>query len=653
MNFNPAKNLVKLLKDATNSYYNNAESIITDAEYDKKKDSLIAIYEKELLPNKSTDPVFVKEVEDFLNQIGAEITASEWKKVTHKIPMTSMNKVNTHEEFLKWAQEIGDNSYVIMDKMDGGSIDLVYEDSKLVTCTTRGNGIAGENIFQNVVKMKNVKSSIPGFTGELKGEIVILREDFETLSLSNDCKNPRNTAVGTSKRLDGKYSDLLSVVFYDIHDQNHDFETEEEKLLTMEKYGIKLCFWKKVSVIEAIEVYDTYNNEIRATLNYDIDGLITRSNSIENQEKHGMLGENPKAKIAWKFPPIKKVAKLLGVEWNIGNSRTITPIALLEPTPMGGVTVSRCSLYNVSSFQEMNFTKNCDVLLTRANDVIPKILQSLTETNDKFEIPSKCPCCGGEATIEGKFLKCTNDACAGLGTGNLKRWTEVLNIDDVGTKLILNLYNSNLVREPADFYKLTQEQLMNLDRMGERSATKILKNINAKKVLTIPEFIAGLNMSNFSESTAKSLVEAGFDSIEKIFDAKQSELVNVKGIEVTTANKIINGMKSKVNIIKNLFDVGISIKKIEKFQASTNKLAGMSFCFTGAIQKIGANGKRLAREDMHKLVLENGGSVSDSVKKGLTYLVMADPSSTSTKAVKARELGTQVLSETDFFKMIG
>jgi len=652
--FEQIKILLDALNKANDSYHNNADSLMSDAEYDKNKDLLIKSYEEILIPKKSKDPVFVKEVEDFLNQVGAEVTVSEWKKAKHKKQMTSLNKVNSEEELVKWANEINDNNYLIMDKVDGGSIDIVYENSKIVQAITRGDGNMGDDITQNVIKMKNIKSTIPGFTGMLKGEIIILREDFETLSLQADCKNARNSAVGTSKRLDGKFSDLLSVFHYDIYDENVEFQTEEEKLLALEKYNLKTCFWKKVTLKNAIEVFNEYENSIRANLNYDIDGMVIRCNSIAKQEEHGMLGSNPKAKIAWKFKPLKKETKILDVEWHIGNSRTITPIALLQPIHMGGVTVSRCSLYNVSFFQEMQFSKNGNVLLVRCNDVIPAILENLDKGHgDLFIIPTKCPECGGMAAIEGKFLKCTNDNCSGLGTGNLKRWIETLEVDSIGPKLIDNLYHSNLVREPADFYKLSKVQLIRLERMGERSATKILKNLKAKTELTMSEFIAGLNMPNFSGQTAKSLEEAGFDSINKIFDAQEHELIKVKGIEIKTARQIIKGMQSKANTIKNLFDVGITIKQEKKFEPTSNILKGLSFCFTGAIQAIRTDGKRFTRDDMHKLVIEDNGVVTESVKKGLSYLVMADPSSTSTKANKARELGISVLSEEDFFKMIG
>jgi DNA ligase (NAD+) len=651
--FDEAKELVALLKRASDSYYNDDESIIPDSEYDQKKDRLVSLYEKVLLPKKSINPDLVKEVESFLNQIGTPVTASEWKKARHKTPMTSLNKVNTQAEFEKWAQEIGDTHYIIFDKMDGGAIDLVYENSKLVQAITRGDGIEGEDMLQNVLKMKNVRAEIPGFTGNLKGEVVMLRDDFETLNKISDreYKNPRNTATGLSKSLDGANVDLLSIFFYDI--DGITCKTEEEKLQAIERFNIKTCFWKKVTVKEAIEVYNDYEANIRASLPYDIDGLVVRANLIEKQEDHGMLGGNPKAKIAWKFKPMQKETTLKAIEWHIGNSRRITPIAILDPTPMGGVTVSRCSLHNVDMFKNFGFKRNCKVLVIRSNDVIPYLTKNIGGGEEYFEVPEVCPECGGKAEIQNKFLVCTNDSCSGLGTGNLERWVQVLDIDGLGPKIIEMLYQKNLVKEPADFYKLSVEQVSVLERMGERSASKIIKNLRSKMQITLPELIAGLNMTNFSLETAQTLLEAGLDNIVKLYNATESELVQIKGIGQKTASQIISGLKSKTLVIKNLFDVGITIKEPEKIKIDSNKLQGLSFCFTGAIQAVKSDGKRFARDDMHALVLSNGGKVEDSVKKSLSFLVMADPSSTSSKAQKAREIGTKVLSESDFFKMIG
>lgn len=650
--FDEAKEILTLLIKASDSYYNEGESIITNGEYDQKKDRLIMLYNRVLLPKKEIDIELVKNVEEYLNQVGSPVVVSEWKKAVHKNLMTSLNKVNFRSEFESWENEIGDISYIILDKMDGGAIDLVYDQGQLVQAITRGDGVEGEDMLSNVLKMKNVRSFIPGFTGNIYGEIFILRDDFEDLieKSGRDYKNPRNTATGLQKTLSGENVEFLSIYFYDI--SGIKFNTEEEKLQTIERFGLKTCFWKKVTLAEAIQVFDEYETTIRATLPYDIDGLVIRANSIALQERHGMLGGNPKAKIAWKFKPMQKETILLDILWNIGNSRRITPIAILQPTPMGGVTVRRCTLHNVEKFKEFKFKKGCTVLIERANDVIPYLLENRGGGTDEFLIPDVCPVCGSKTEIRGKFLTCPNDECSGLGTGNLERWIQVLNIDGLGVKNIQLLYENGLVKEPADFYKLEISQVSGLKRLGDRSATKIVTNLRAKMQITLPEFIAGLNMPNFSLETAKTLVEAGYDDIVKMFNATEEQLVQVKGIGEKTASQIKSGLLSKAMIIKNLFDIGILIKLPEKIKIDSNKLAGKTFCFTGAIQAIKPDGKRYTRKDMQNLVITNGGKAVDSVNSDVTYLVIADPNFISDSTKRAKKFGTQILTEESFFEML-
>jgi DNA ligase (NAD+) len=658
--FDEAREILEVLVKASNAYYNDSESIIPDAEYDTKKDRLITLYNRVLLPKKSIDPKLVKEVEEFLNQVGAPVVASEWKKAAHRIIMTSLNKVNFRSEFEKWCEEIGDTSYVVFDKMDGGSIDLVYSNGNLIQAISRGDGNEGEDVLQNVLKMKNVKSFIPGFTGNLYGEVFILREDFEALIVKSgrDYKNPRNTAVGLQKTLDGENVEFLSIYFYNIKGVN--CTTEEEKLLMIESFGLKTCFWKKVSKTEAIQIFDEYESTIRATLPYDIDGLVIRANSLALQEQHGMLGGNPKAQIAWKFKPMQKETILLDVIWHIGNSRRITPIAILQPVSMGGVTVRRCSLHNVDIFKSFKLKKGCSVLIERANDVIPYMVKNIGGGTENFEVPSTCPECGGKAEIQislvkgqltaSKFLSCTNDACSGLGTGNLERWINVLNIDSVGPKIIQMLYDKHLVREPADFYRLTVSQVSELERMGERSATKVVENLKAKMCITLPEFIAGLNMPNFSTETAQALIKAGYNDILKIYNATEEQLVAVNGIGEKTASQIKKGLQEKAIVIKNLFDVGITIKEPDKVKIDSEALKGKIFCFTGTIQSTDKNGERLTREDMHAIVIKNGGQIEKAVKKGLTYLVVGEDA--GSKLDRAKQLNIPVLSELEFFNLL-
>ena len=650
--FAEAVQIAELLLKASDAYYNDADSIITDMEYDQKKDYLRDLYHTQLLPKKSVNSDAVKKVEKCLNQIGAPVQASEWKKYQHKIPMTSLNKVNSEPEFSKWESEIRDQYYLLLDKMDGGSIKLYYENGKLEHAVTRGDGSEGEDVVQNVSHMKYVKTSIPGFTGEIVGEMIIERDDFDEINRQSvrEYKNPRNAATGISKQLDGTFTQYISIYHYNVVDYSKDFSTEDEKLLQLEAWGLKTCFWKKLTKQQVIALFNKYENEIRASLNYDIDGLVIRCDSIAKQEEHGSIGGNPKAVIAWKFKPIEKETIIESIKVSLGNCRRVTPVAYVQATAMGGVTVRHVTLHNYDIVKKMGLATGCRVLICRANDVIPFLLKNFTPKTP--ELPTHCPECGAGLEEKGKYIICPNDNCSGLGTGNLERWINVLDVESVGPKLIEVLYSKGMVKEPADFYKLTENQLADLDRMGDRSAQKIVKNLRAKMKITLPDFIAGLNIPNFSTSTAETMMEAGYDSITKMFSAQEHELSQIKGIGEKTAHQIVTGIQAKCMVIKNLFDVGVTIKEPEKVVLDSSKLSGKSFCFTGAINTIKQDGKRYTREDMHELVIKNSGKVEEGVKKGLTFLVMADPSSTSGKTQKAKDMGVELLSEADFFKMI-
>lgn len=259
-----------------------------------------------------------------------------------------------------------------------------------------------------------------------------------------------------------------------------------------------------------------------------------------------------------------------------------------------------------------------------------------------FEIPDICPSCGHPTKIDGKFLMCPNDNCDALAYGNLYKWIAVLEIKNIGNSIIEMLFEKGIVSEPADFYKLSVNDIADLERLGEKSANKILENLNNKKEIPLDIFIGALNMSNFSTSTAKMLIEAGYDTIEKMQNITGSELVQIKGIEEKTAKQILNGLQSKADIIKNLFDVGITIKKIEINK--DGKLSGLSFCVTGSLES-------MKRKDFEKLVVENGGSFK-GISKDLSYLVNNDPNSTSSKNKKAKELNIKIITEKEFLDLL-
>ena len=350
---------------------------------------------------------------------------------------------------------------------------------------------------------------------------------------------------------------------------------------------------------------------------------------------------------------------------------------------MGGVTIQRASLHNLEIFETFDLHKNDTLLIERANDVIPQVLKNLDvnkeDRGEKFLPPTHCSECGsglirkriGDEDIEICGIKtvisrvngvenliCDSFTCKGKEFGNLIKWANVVFKDSkgLGGNTIKTFHEIGLIKTPADFYKLKAEQISSLPRFGDRKTEIILGVINENKEIVLENFIGGLNIPNFGRRMAKNIIDAGIDTLQKMRDVSIEELCSINGVERKTAKTFKTNIERLELSINELFDVGITIVKNDEpeafIEATDGLLNGKSFCFTGAIQKE-ENGKRLTRKDMQNLVIKNGGIVFDSVKPGLTYLVQADPNKTSSKTKKANELGTKILSEEQFFEMIG
>jgi DNA ligase (NAD+) len=348
---------------------------------------------------------------------------------------------------------------------------------------------------------------------------------------------------------------------------------------------------------------------------------------------------------------MQKETTIEGVEFSMGKNRRISPVALLAPVNLGGVTIKRASLHNFDIFKSFNLGKGDIVLISRRNDVIPGIEKVIKHNGKKFEIPTKCPICNSVLELGDKFLICPNDECQGLYIGNLYKWITNLEIMDIGERIIELLYNNNKIKEPADFYKLKVTDFMNIEGMGQKSGQKIIDHLQEKTNITLSDFIGGLNMNNFSNSIAENLMNNGIDTLEKMQKATINDLIKIKGIETKTAEKIITGLKTKEKVINNLLKY-ITIKVKEKVMSKSKVLSGKSFVFTGGVKRIDDNGDRWTRDMLSDLVIENGGEVQSSVNKNTTYLVQADPSSQSTKTKKAISLGVTILGEDNFFDMM-
>jgi len=632
----------RALINASDAYYNKSFSIMSDAEFDKLKD--------EFTEHWPDDP--------FIKTIGAPVPVNtKWNKVKHLIPMRSCNKVNTVDEFMKWLSNVGlmEQDIVISEKLDGISLSLDYQKGNLIRATTRGDGTIGEDITTNVLRMQNVKRKLPiPYTGSLRGEVMLKNNDFNSVNLVCESRgertyqNVRNGASGIARNYDGKYCEYLYVEYYYA---SGDFTTKKNVYDFIEHdLGLKTCKHFVGNAETAKIVYNEYEEEIRAGLDHAIDGLVIEPNRIEILENLGLLHENWKGMIAWKFTSDKAKTPVKSSVWQLGNSGRITPVAIMNTVELMGVNVSRASVHNLEIFRSINLHEGDILLIERANDVIPKVVKNLSdhpgcERGPKLEVPEFCPVCGEKAYEDGVFLVCKNDKCKGGQIGNLKKWVKKLDLKGIAEATLEKLYDADYVKTPADLYRLEPHLICEIDGFKTRSASRIIETLNSKKEVTLSEFIAGLNIPNFSGKTAELLEKNGFDSLKKMMNAQEYELTEIKGIGIETARAIIIGLQKKIKIIEDLLDVGINIKSREENSNTGNPFSGKKVVFTGALN--------IKRKDAQTLVKSVGGECPSSLSKDTDYLVMADVNSTSSKANKARSYGTKILSEDQFIKMIG
>lgn len=617
-----------------NLYYNE-EPIISDAAFDILVDEL-----KELSPEHPA-----------ITDIGASPTkASEWKKVRHKIAMGSLDKATSPDELAKWVKDTFKdcNSIFVVEKLDGSSIECVYEDGKLIEASSRGNGEIGENITRNVIKMGGVKKKLPiPFTGSLRGEIILkkskLAKHFPTLA------NARNGANGVAKRLDGEGSEHLDILFYQaIGDKV--LASEYAQLKFLEELGLNVPNYSTFAsnnvdaLIEfVISKWNEYNTSIRNSLDWEIDGLVIRISDLKAQEALGHKHMKPVGAVAFKFPGEEKKTRIINIRPQTGNNGHITPVADVETTLLMGAEISKASIYNFHNIQEMGIDIGAEVMIKRANDVIPCITEVVIGTNSIFPTPTECPSCSGPVEMRGKHLCCiSTDTCIAQKNGRILNWVSGLDILELGETLIAKLIDSNLVSNVSDLYRLTIEQLSELDRMGERSASNVYKSIWSKTVIPLETLLGSLSIPMIGSQMIKLLIDAGYDNIDKIMSISLVQLGTIKGLGPAKSSALFKGLASNKGLVYELLKLGIKIE--EKTKNMSNKLNGKSFVITGKTS--------LKRDELRAMIEENGGLYKSAVKEGTTFLIIADPGSTTVKANNARDMGVELISEEQFLSMV-
>ena len=586
----------------------------------------------------------------------------DWPKASHEIPMGSLNKVNTSDELAAWAQRCDElaaasdlepvsSDLALTEKLDGISIEVVYDRGRIEAAITRGDGLVGERITPNVQQMKGVPARIK-HKGRVsvRGEIILRKSDapaLEALKQKTDknferIKSLRNTAAGVARTKEARLlpgCKLLTILFYDVEGVEG-FHREQDKLTFLEANGFERPYLSYGPLEKMQAEHDRYQKVAREALDYDIDGLVVRAANLDTATLLGELNHRPRAAVAYKFGNEMQVSTLRAILWSTGDSGRITPIAQIDPVFLAGAEVRQASLHNLANVNALGIGVGDEVLVSRRNDVIPYVEKVVVDNGQLEEGPKRCAECNTPVEVDGEYLVCSNLDCPARRLGRLKTWVKHLGLLEWGEKTFVRFMDANLVKEPADLYRLTNDDVTGLEGYGEVSATRLLDPLAAKKLLPIDTFIAALGVPAVSKETAKLLVTAGYDTFDGIMEADAEQLAQIDGLGAIKAEKILTGLRGRADEIRRLANVGVLPVK----PAEGGPLAGLSFCFSGAQNR--------PRKELQAIVEDNGGTIRSGVTKGLTYLVLADPESTSSKAQKARKLGTEIIDGNRFEEIV-
>jgi len=598
-----------------------------------------------------------------------------FQTVKHARPMLSLDNAFSNDALLEWDRRVREGSghekieYIAEHKFDGLSISLQYEAGMLVRGVTRGDGSTGEDVTPNVKTIRSIplridaallkKSKLPA-DFEVRGEVMMTRKAFEALNREQEriggkiFVNPRNSAAGAVRVLDPTITAARRLDFFAYYllvDGKAPFPKHSDSLQTLKQLRFRASDdWKLCAGIEAVIAYCESWDAKREKLPYEIDGVVVKVNSIAIQNELGYTAKAPRWAIAYKYPARQETTVVNDIIVQVGRTGTLTPVAVLEPVQVGGVTVSRSTLHNLDEIERLGLQIGDTVLIERAGEVIPHVLKVVKEGKQRkpFRMPKHCPECDGTIHhVEGEAAyRCVNAACPAKRKESILHFAgrHAMNIDGLGEKIVDQLVDKGLVKDVADLYSLKEAKVAGLERMAEKSAQNLLEEIEASKKNSLARVIFALGMQFVGERTGQLLAEH-FTSLDEIATAKEEQLIEVPEVGPKVAASIVEFFSEPANrqLVKKLHKAGVR-PTAEQRQVKSAKFAGKSFVFTGGL----AN---RSREEAGEIVQQHGGKVSGSVSNKTDFVVVGtDPGS---KYDKAKALGITILTETEFEKLLG
>jgi DNA ligase (NAD+) len=661
-----ARRLQKELTAHSHRYHVLDDPVISDGEYDRQLARLIEL--ETLYPELGTP-------DSPTRRVGAP-PLDAFETAAHSIPMLSLDNAFEDADVLAFhARNIKNLEfekilYTAEPKLDGLAVELTYENGILVRATTRGDGINGEVITENIrtvksipLRLKTTGDPVPALL-EVRGEVIIKQADFQRLNQARMARgeavfaNPRNAAAGSLRQLDSRVTATrpLTIFVYGVGKVNGPvFETQAEMLAALNAFGFPVNEHIQTQ-ITLEEVLNFYNRlaEIRGSLDYEIDGMVIKVDRMDMQQALGEKIKSPRWAIAYKFPAMQETSKILDIIVQVGRTGTLTPVALLDPTNVGGVMVSRATLHNADEIKRKDIRIGDRVLIMRAGDVIPKVVKVIasarTGEEQPFEMPETCPVCSSPVRRldDEAAIKCINVACQAQLTERIRHFVSKkgFDMDGLGKKIVDQLVNEKLIASFADLFTLDRSRLAALDRQAEKSVSNMLKAIERSKQISFPRFIFALGIDHTGENAAR-LLAGQFETLEQLMAADQSTLENIHGMGEKTAASVVRffGNQANQQIIQQMLDAGVEIQNdlFARQTPSDHPLSGKTLVLTGTLET-------LKRAEAKQRLEAIGAKVTGSVSARTDFLVAGRDA--GSKLEKATKLGITVLDEAELVRMI-
>lgn len=642
-------------------YYDDDKPEISDFEYD-----MLMLELKEL---EKKYPEYIAK-DSYTQHVGGSVKAG-FSKVEHEVPLLSMQDIFSLEEIdeyvnkiQKQAEEnkIENKNFVVETKIDGLTASLEYKDGIFVRGSTRGNGLVGEDVTENLKTIKNIPKELTEKVNIIvRGEVFISSKDFEKMNQEREengeetFANARNAAAGSLRQLDSKITKKrpLDIYVYNIQKiEGKEINSHYEALKYLEKLGfninpIKIFCKNEEEVNNAIKEI----GQKRDSLTFGIDGAVIKVDDLSFREILGTTAKNPRWQIAYKYPPEQKETKLIDIVCNVGRTGVITPLAILDPVEVAGSTISKTTLHNEDFIREKDIKIGDTVVIQKAGDVIPEIVKVVKEKRDgtqkDFSMPKVCPVCGAETKREEgeSAVRCMGAECPAKLYRNLVHFVsrEAMNIDGLGENIIDQLMDRKLISNIADIYNLTFDDIKTLKKNGTKFATNLVNAIENSKQNDLYRLITALGIMHIGGKASKVLAKK-FKNIDNLANASLEELSEIDDIGPIMAQSIVEffGGEQTKDLIKRLKEAGVNTESKE-IESEDNRFEGNTFVLTGSLQKF-------TREEASNIIEKFGGKVSGSVSKKTSYLIAGEDA--GSKLEKARNLGTTILSEDEFLEMI-